>query len=287
MVPFDGKLGARSELTASAPQPSFPRKRESSSSCVRGGKSLFRAPALKALDSRFRGNDGSKGRANASSYVPVLRGNGLVRHFFKASIAVLLLLGALQPAAAAGHIPLIVALGDSLTAGYGLAPEQAFPVRLAAYLTSHGTPVSIENAGVSGDTSAGGRARLDWALADKPQFVILELGGNDALRAIDPKDTEANLDAIMNALDARGIKVLLAGMLAPPNLGRDFGKEFGGIYARLAAKHHAPLYPFFLDGVAGNAALVQADGLHPTAEGVDIIVTRIAPYVEQLLQGAS
>jgi acyl-CoA thioesterase-1 len=213
-----------------------------------------------------------------------LRLCGPARSLFKASIAVLLLLGAALPAKAAGNNPLIVALGDSLTAGYGLQPEQAFPVRLAAYLAAHGSIVTIENAGVSGDTSAGGRARLDWALADKPQFVILELGANDALRAIEPTVTESNLDAILKVLDARGIKVLLAGMLAPPNLGRDYGAAFSGIYVRLAEKHHALLYPFFLDGVAGNPALTQADGLHPTAEGVEIIVARIAPYVERLLK---
>ncbi len=198
----------------------------------------------------------------------------------------MLLLGAALPAQAAGNNPLIVALGDSLTAGYGLPPEQGFPVRLAAYLATHGTPVTIDNAGVSGDTTAGGRARLDWALADKPQFAILELGANDALRGMDPKEAEANLDAILSTLEARGIKVLLAGMLAPPNLGRDYGAAFAGIYPRLAAKHHALLYPFFLDGVAGNPTLIQADGMHPNAEGVDIIVTRIAPYVEKLLHGS-
>ncbi|HUN50953.1 MAG TPA: arylesterase [Candidatus Sulfotelmatobacter sp.] len=185
---------------------------------------------------------------------------------------------------AAGNVPLIVALGDSLTAGYGLAPEQAFPVRLAAYLAARGSRVSIDNAGVSGDTTAGGRARLDWALADRPQYAIVELGANDALRGIDPGAAEANLDAILTVLDARGIRVLLAGMLAPPNLGRDYGDAFKAIYPRLAARHHALLYPFFLDGVAGDAALTQADGLHPTAAGVDVIVARIAPYVEKLLR---
>jgi acyl-CoA thioesterase-1 len=213
---------------------------------------------------------------------------GLARAVFNASIAVLVWLGAAAPAlAAAGNVPLIVALGDSLTAGYGLAPEQAFPVRLAAYLAAHGVKVGIENAGVSGDTTAGGRARLDWALADKPRYAIVELGANDALRGIDPGAAEANLDAILTALDRRGVKVLLAGMLAPPNLGRDYGDAFKAIYPRLAARHHALLYPFFLDGVAGNAALTQADGLHPTAAGVDVIVARIAPYVEKLLREGS
>ena len=248
---------------------------------------LSRAPARQRLDSRFRGNDGGKGQTGTSFSVRGPSGDGLARRLFKASIAILLLLGAALPAAAAGNNPLIVVLGDSLTAGLGLPPEQAFPVRLAAYLAAHGTAVTVENAGVSGDTTAGGRARLDWALADQPQFVILELGANDALRAIDPKVTESNLDAILSTLDARGIKVLLAGMLAPPNLGRDYGAAFSGIYTRLAAKHHALLYPFFLDGVAGNASLIQTDGLHPTAEGVDIIVSRIAPYVEKLLRNAS
>jgi len=209
---------------------------------------------------------------------------GLARAVFNASITVLVWLGAAAPALAAGNVPLIVALGDSLTAGYGLAPEQAFPVRLAAYLAARGSRVSIDNAGVSGDTTAGGRARLDWALADRPQYAIVELGANDALRGIDPGAAEANLDAILTVLDARGIRVLLAGMLAPPNLGRDYGDAFKAIYPRLAARHHALLYPFFLDGVAGDAALTQADGLHPTAAGVDVIVARIAPYVEKLLR---
>ena len=209
---------------------------------------------------------------------------GLARAVFNASITVLVWLGAAAPALAAGNVPLIVALGDSLTAGYGLAPEQAFPVRLAAYLDARGSRVSIDNAGVSGDTTAGGRARLDWALADRPQYAIVELGANDALRGIDPGAAEANLDAILTVLDARGIRVLLAGMLAPPNLGRDYGDAFKAIYPRLAARHHALLYPFFLDGVAGDAALTQADGLHPTAAGVDVIVARIAPYVEKLLR---
>ena len=191
---------------------------------------------------------------------------------------------ALGVAAAATAPPTIVVLGDSLTAGLGLDPEQAFPARLQAYLTERGVAVKIDNAGVSGDTSAGGRSRLDWALAGKPDAVMVELGANDALRGIDPKVTEANLDAILAELTRRKIKVLLCGMLAPPNLGRDYGAAFNGIYPKLAAKYHVTLYPFFLDGVAAEPALNQADGMHPNRQGVAVIVQRIAPQVEALLK---
>lgn len=180
---------------------------------------------------------------------------------------------------------MILAFGDSLTAGFGVEPEQAFPARLEAYLRAKGVAVRVRNGGVSGDTTAGGRARLDWALADKPRFAIVELGANDALRAIDPKVAEDNLDAILSALDAHGVKVLLAGMVAPPNLGRDYDQAFDGMYARLAARHHVMLYPFFLDGVAADPALNQPDGMHPNPKGVEIIVERMAPYVEKLVRG--
>jgi acyl-CoA thioesterase-1 len=210
---------------------------------------------------------------------------GHVHSIVKATIAILFALSLTPRQGAASEAPLLVAFGDSLTAGYGLAPEQAFPVRLEAYLNGRGLSVTIQNAGVSGDTTAGGRSRLDWALADKPKFILVELGANDALRAIDPKETEANLEAILSELDSRGVKVLLAGMRAPPNLGRDYDDAFDQLYARLAAKHHALLYPFFLDGVAGDASLNQADGLHPNPRGVAIIVQRIAPFVEKLIRG--
>ncbi|MCW5752457.1 MAG: arylesterase [Alphaproteobacteria bacterium] len=188
--------------------------------------------------------------------------------------------------AGAETAPLIVALGDSLTAGYGLPPEQAFPALLEARLKAMGVPARVQNAGVSGDTSAGGRARLAWALAERPALVIVELGANDALRGIEPAQTEANLDAILAELRRRDIKVLLAGMRAPPNMGRDFAGEYDALFPRLAAKHGVPLYPFFLDGVAGQPALNQPDGIHPNLKGVEVIVERIAPHVKRALAGA-
>jgi len=180
----------------------------------------------------------------------------------------------------------IAVLGDSLTAGYGLPADQAFPVQLQRELKSKGLAVKVINAGVSGDTTAGGRARLDWVLGDKPGIVILELGANDALRGIDPAETEANLDAMLTKLKARGIRVLLAGMLAPPNLGTDYRARFDSLYARLAAKHDVPLYPFFLEGVAAKPELNLPDGLHPTGTGVAIIVRGILPSVRKLMESA-
>ncbi|RTL96173.1 arylesterase [Ancylobacter aquaticus] len=177
----------------------------------------------------------------------------------------------------------IVAFGDSLTAGYGLPASQAFPVRLQAALRAKGHEVVIENAGVSGDTTSAGLARLDWSIPEGTDGVILELGANDALRGLDPAIPEKSLDAILARLKARGIPVLLAGMQAPPNLGAAYQKHFDGLYARLAQKYDVPLYPFFLDGVAGNTAVNQPDGIHPTAAGVDIIVERMLPAVEAFL----
>ncbi len=178
----------------------------------------------------------------------------------------------------------ILVLGDSLSAGYGVAARDAFPVRLEARLRSRGFNVRVINASVSGDTSAGGRARLNWALADKPDLVVVELGANDALRGLPPQVTYANLDAIVSRLKARNIGVLLAGMLAPPNMGRAYETAFKAVYAKLAAKHDVAFYPFFLDGVAARAALNQADGIHPNARGVAVIVDRITPYVVRLLK---
>jgi acyl-CoA thioesterase-1 len=145
----------------------------------------------------------------------------------------------------------------------------------------------VINAGVSGDTSAGGLARLDWTLSDKPDFVIVELGANDALRGLDPKITEANLDTIVGKLKASGARVMLTGMLAPPNYGREYGDAFNGIFPRLADKYAVPLYPFFLDGVAADAKLNQADGIHPNAQGVDVVVERILPFVEKALDATA
>lgn len=177
----------------------------------------------------------------------------------------------------------LLALGDSLTAGYGLAAAEAFPEKLEKALKAAGYDVHVINAGVSGDTTADGLARLDWALADKPGYAIVELGANDALRGLDPAQAYANLDAILSRLEERKIKVLLAGMYAPPNLGQDYDRAFDAIYPRLQDKHGVPLYPFFLDGVALHRELVQGDGLHPTPAGVEVIVGRILPEVERLL----
>ncbi len=190
-------------------------------------------------------------------------------------------------ARAAGDGPLVVMLGDSLTAGYGLGAEDALPARLEANLRAGGTPVRIRNAGVSGDTTAGGRARLDWALAGEPAIVVVALGANDGLRAIDPSETRTNLDLILADLKSRGIRVLLAGMLAPPNLGRDYGRAFDALFPELAEKHGVAFYPFLLDGVAADPALNQADGMHPNAEGVEVIAERMAPHLKVLVNGAA
>ncbi len=187
-------------------------------------------------------------------------------------------------AARADQAPLVVMLGDSLTAGYGLAAKDALPRRLEAALLGRGVAVRIRNAGVSGDTTAGGRARLDWVLADRPGYVIVALGANDALRGIDPATTRANLDWILAELKRRGIAVLLAGMLAPPNLGREYRRRFDRLYPGLAARHGVLLYPFLLDGVAAEPTLNQADGIHPNPAGVAVISERLAPYVIRLLE---
>ena len=177
----------------------------------------------------------------------------------------------------------IAVLGDSLTASYGLDLDQGFPARLEQRLDEEGYACAVLDAGVAGDTSAGGRARLDWLLADQPSHVIVELGGNDALRALPPDEMEQNLEAIITRLEDEGVHVLLAGMLAPPNLGRDYGQAFAAVFPRLAEKHEVPLYPFFLAGVAGDPELNQADGVHPSAAGIERIVEGILPTVERWL----
>lgn len=183
----------------------------------------------------------------------------------------------------------MLAYGDSLTAGYGLKPAESFPVRLQAALRRSGVAARVHNGGVSGDTTAAGRARLAWGLKGlkaKPDLVILELGANDMLRGIDPAQAQANLDAMLIELRRRGITVLLAGMLASPNLGPDYRRRFDAIYPRLARKHGARLYPFFLRGVTGRRALLLPDGLHPNAKGVDVIVRGILPEVRGMLGAA-
>ncbi|HXQ52074.1 MAG TPA: arylesterase [Stellaceae bacterium] len=182
----------------------------------------------------------------------------------------------------------ILALGDSITAGYGLAPQEALPVKLEARLAADGFDAQVINAGVSGDTTAGGLSRLAWALGDKPLpgYAMVELGANDMLRGLDPKEAEANLDQILSRLTDAGVKTLLVGMRAPGNWGRDYQEAFDAIYPKLADKYRVPLYPFLLDGVALDPKLNQGDGLHPNADGVMVIVGRLAPMVESLLQGA-
>jgi acyl-CoA thioesterase I len=186
------------------------------------------------------------------------------------------------PAQAQAPIKLVV-LGDSLSAGYGLPLQAAFPARLQKALREKGLDVDILNAGVSGDTTSGGRDRLDWSIPDGTEAVIVELGANDALRGLDPKVTKSALEDIIKKLQGRKIAVMLAGMVAPPNYGPDYAAKFDPIYADLGRAYDVPLYPFFLDGVAGDAKLNLADGIHPTAEGIDIIVTRILPSVEAFL----
>jgi acyl-CoA thioesterase-1 len=177
----------------------------------------------------------------------------------------------------------IVALGDSLTAGFGLPVEAAFPTKLAEVLKAKGVAVTITNAGVSGDTVSGGLGRLDWSVPDGTEAVILELGANDALRGHDPKVTKPALDAILRKLADRHIPVLLAGMRAPRNMGLDYARDFDAIFPALASTHPVVFYPFFLDGVAADPKLNQGDGLHPNAAGVDVIVARILPKVEELI----
>ena len=191
------------------------------------------------------------------------------------------------PAAGAGKPIKMVVLGDSLSAGLGLSASAAFPARLKESLKIKGIGVDMINAGVSGDTSSGGRDRLDWSVPEGTDAVILELGANDALRGTDPKVTRAALTDILARLKARKVAVLLCGMLAPPNYGSDYSARFNAIYPDLAKSFGVPLYPFFLEGVAADARLNQADGMHPTAEGVDVIVKNILPTVEAFVGAIS
>ena len=193
------------------------------------------------------------------------------------------MVAAVIPAAIAETPVKIVALGDSLTAGLGLPEKDGFVPRLQTALVAKGIAAAIVNAGVSGDTAAGGLARLDWSVPDGTNAVILELGANDMLRGFKPQVTRGALDTILQRLKDRHITVLLCGMRAAPNLGADFARSFEAIYPELAAKYGVLLYPFFLDGVAGDRSLNQHDGLHPTAAGVDTIVGAILPKVEELI----
>ncbi len=215
----------------------------------------------------------------------IQRGTGpIAGRFFACLIAALLLFTAPLGTAALAKTVRLVALGDSLTAGYGLDGPDAFPEKLQRALRAKGYDVEVRNAGVSGDTASDGLQRLDWALNGKPDGLILELGANDALRAIDPAVTRKALDGILTRLSRRNIPVLFAGMRAPPNLGRDYVASFEAVFDDLAKKHDVVFYPFFLDGVAARPKLLQTDGIHPNGAGVEVIVRRIFSSVETLLE---
>jgi len=205
------------------------------------------------------------------------------RALVAAAFAGVLAMAAITAGLAADRPVRIVMLGDSITAGLGLPAQNALPAKLEKALKAKGIAVAVENAGVSGDTSAGGLARLDWSVGEGTDAVILELGANDALRGNDPQQTQKALDRIIAHLTERKIAVLLTGMLAPRNLGPDYAKAFDPIYPALARAHDVVFYPFILDGVAANPALNQGDGIHPNAAGVDVIVERLAPKVEELV----
>ncbi len=187
--------------------------------------------------------------------------------------------------ARASDVPQVVVLGDSLAAGYQLPAGKGFPERLQSALDQKGVKAKIIGAGVSGDTSSGGLSRVDWSVPDGTDLVVLELGANDALRGLPPETTRKNLDAIIKRLKERGIDVLLAGMLAPPNMGEDYAEAFNPIYGDLAEEHDLSLYPFFLEGVAADATLNLSDGIHPNEKGVDVIVANILPMIVETLGG--
>jgi len=209
-----------------------------------------------------------------------------VQRFVLVAAALALAVPMTRPAASAERAVRIVALGDSLTAGAGLPANAAYPAKLEKALRAKGLAVEIVNAGVSGDTASGGLARLDWSVPEGTDAVIVELGANDMLMGVDPKVTRKAIEEIVRRLGERRVAILLAGMRAAPNLGADYGREFEAIYSELAGKNGLLLYPFFLDGVAAEAKLNQRDGLHPTAAGVDAIVARILPKVEELVARA-
>lgn len=217
-----------------------------------------------------------------------LRRYGPVHRFFNVftliALAPVALVLSASPSTAQADPVRLLALGDSLTAGYGLSPEDSFPAQLQSALRAAGHDVEVINAGVSGGTTAGGLARLDWSLGDDPDVVLVALGANDGLRGIDPATTRANLDAILERLTGRGLPVLIAGMYAPPNLGRTYGKAFNAVFPDLAEKYGAAYYPFFLEGVAMDPALNQDDGIHPNARGVAVMVEGILPHVEPLVE---
>ncbi len=204
--------------------------------------------------------------------------------FFLLVLLAGMVFSAIMPSAAQNLPPKIVVLGDSLSAGYNLPPGEGFPEQLQKNLSAKNIKVEIVGAGVSGDTTTGGLARLDWSVGDDVDGVLLELGANDAMRGVPVKKARANLDAMLTRLKARNIAVLLIGMRAPPNMGEDYQNSFDAIYPALAKKHNVPLYPFFLDGVAANPALNLADGIHPNQKGIAIIIERISPIVERFIE---
>jgi acyl-CoA thioesterase-1 len=199
-------------------------------------------------------------------------------------VMLITLLSAATPVQAQNQAPIrLLVFGDSLVAGYSLPPDAAYPAQLEKALKAKGVNVTAMNAGVSGDTTAAAASRLDWALTDKPTHVIVELGANDMLRGLPPEQARTHLDAILTKLKQANLPVLLMGMLAAPNLGADYGRRFNSIYPDLAAKHGVPLYPFFLEGVAGDARLNLSDGIHPTRDGVAIMVERTLPHILRFL----
>jgi acyl-CoA thioesterase-1 len=236
---------------------------------------------------------GAAGLAESMKPERKARGSGgrrryfaFIRYVVTALVFNAVVFSELGPAAAEARPVRVLALGDSLVAGYGLPAEQGFVPQLEAALAKLGIKAKVQQGGVSGDTTAGGRARLSWALQAKPDVALVELGGNDGLRGLEPSQTKANLDAILRRLKAAKVPVLLTGMLAPPNLGKEYGAEFNAVFPALAKKYDVMLYPFFLDGVAANPKLNQPDGIHPNAEGVKIIVARIVPHVKRLIAKA-
>jgi acyl-CoA thioesterase-1 len=198
-------------------------------------------------------------------------------------VAAGLMLGPLHRIEASPSAPVIVAFGDSLTSGLGLPRDQPFPAQLQAALTARGSAAKVIDAGVSGDTAAAALQRLDWALPDDADAVIIELGGNDALQGIPPEGTKAAIEKVIQKVQARGLPILLVGQEAPRNMGKDYVDQFRAIFADLAARYDVIFYPFFLDGAALNDELMQADGLHPNAKGVAAIVANIMPKVDELL----
>ncbi|HEX6959341.1 MAG TPA: arylesterase [Ferrovibrio sp.] len=207
------------------------------------------------------------------------------RNACSAALVILVTLLVLLPALPAGAAPRkLLVFGDSLSAGYNLPPDAAFPVQLQQALKAHGVDIPVINAGVSGDTTSAGLARVDWALADQPSHALVELGSNDMLRGLPPEQAEANLDAIVAKLQQAGVKVMLIGMRAAPNLGADYGRRFEAIFPAVAKKRDVPLYPFFLDGVAADPKLNLDDGMHPNRQGVAVMVERILPQILRFLQ---